>query len=121
MVIVRRVSGVKPGTQQALSMNLPIADCGLRIADCVLRHGSWSQGVRKAMTAFHELRSIRREPDHFSPARAIAQRDQSRLTPAATVQDPNAWRNGHRRSPGSCHGLDNFFKSLSSFGRITNA
>src|SRR6266545_1723679 len=24
-----------------LPMNLLIADCGLRIADCVLRHGSW--------------------------------------------------------------------------------
>src|SRR5881392_1805743 len=32
----------------------------------------------------HEPRSIRREPDHFSPARAIAQKDQSRLTSAAT-------------------------------------
>src|SRR6266496_5530311 len=30
-----------------LPMNLPIADCGLRIADCVLRHGSWSQCVAK--------------------------------------------------------------------------
>src|SRR5204863_7571622 len=35
-------------------------------------------------STFHEPRSIRREPDHFSPARAIAQRDQSRLTSAAT-------------------------------------
>ncbi len=26
-------------------MNLPIADCGLRIADCELRQGSWSQGA----------------------------------------------------------------------------
>src|SRR6266545_1775426 len=41
MVIVRKASGVKPGMQQALPMNLLIADCGLRIADCVLRHGSW--------------------------------------------------------------------------------
>src|SRR6266536_2647279 len=116
-------------------------DCGLRIADCGLRHGSWpvSRSERNrelsmnrlvtgnlslltgdleklipsvtlfsissyqlpvtsdqskrfmvpkrgpyTVEALHEPCSIRREPDHFSPARAIAQRDQSRLTSAAT-------------------------------------
>src|SRR6266496_1499498 len=38
--------------------------------------------VRKEQGAFHEPRRIQREPDHFSPTRAIARRDQSRLTSA---------------------------------------
>src|SRR6266545_1699737 len=57
MVIVRKASGVKPGMQQALPMNLLIADCGLRIADCVLRHGSWplSRSERNSELSMNRL------------------------------------------------------------------
>src|SRR6266496_1706042 len=72
---------------------LHIAHCSLLIAHSGARFHTRRFLVprrgQRTVEASHEPRSIRHEPDHSSSARAIAQRDQSRLTSAAPVYPPH--------------------------------